>query len=101
MVRWFVNSKYFGVTYLRIFNSSFLLQKIYSTHNNKPWITTGIKTSCQHNRELYLISRDNNNPKLKAHYKSYFLILSKVIKAAKQFYYNNRVSKSNNKMKTT
>jgi hypothetical protein len=34
-------------TYLRIFNSSFPLHKIYSTLNNKPWITTGIKTSCQ------------------------------------------------------
>ena len=33
--------------YLRIFNSSFPLQKIYSTQNNKPWITIGIKTSCQ------------------------------------------------------
>ena len=52
-------------TYLRIFNSSFLLQKIYSTHNNKPWITTWIKTSCQHKREIYLISRDSNNSKLK------------------------------------
>ena len=27
-------------TYLRIFDSSFPLQKIYSTRNNKPWITT-------------------------------------------------------------
>jgi len=92
MVRWFVSSKYFAVTYLRISNPSFLLQKIYSTHDNKPWITTGIKTSCQHKRELYLISRDSYNPKFKAHYKSHFLILSKVI---------SKISKSNNKMKTT
>jgi hypothetical protein len=70
-------------------------------HNNKPWITTGIKTSCQHKRELYLISRDSNNPKLKAHYRSYCLILSKITKAAKQLYYNNKISKSNNKIKTT
>jgi len=35
------------------------------------------------------------------HYKSYCLILSKVIKAAKQLYYNNKVSKTNNKIKTT
>jgi len=60
------------------------LQKIYSTHNNKLWITTGIKTSCQHKRELHLISRDSNNSKLKMHYKSYCLILSKVIKAGKK-----------------
>ena len=88
-------------TYLWIFNSSFPLQKIYSTHNNKPWVTTGIKTSCQHKRELYFISTDSNNYKLKAHYTSYCLILSKVIKAAKQLYYNNKISKSNNKTKTT
>jgi len=75
----------------------------YSTYNrhNKPWITTGIKTSCQHKRELYLINRDSNNSKLKAHYKSYFLILSKVINAAKHLYYNNKISKPNNKIKTT
>ena len=33
----------FLTTYLRIFNSSFPLQKMYGTHNNKPWFTTGIK----------------------------------------------------------
>jgi hypothetical protein len=48
-----------------------------------------------------LISRDSNNSKLKAHYKSYCLILSKVIEAAKQLYYNNKISESNNKVKTT
>jgi hypothetical protein len=53
--------------YLGILNSSFALQKIYSIQNNKPWITTGIKTSCQHESELYLIRRDSNNSKLKAH----------------------------------
>jgi len=54
-------------TYLRIFNSSFLLQKICRTDINKPWITTGIKTSCQQKTELYMISRDSNNSKLQAH----------------------------------
>ena len=34
-------------------------------------------------------------------YKSYCLILSKVITDAKQFYYNHKISKSNNKIKTT
>jgi len=48
-----------------------------------------------------LISRDSDNSKLKAHYKSYCLILLKVIKAAKQLYYNNKISKCNNKIKTT
>jgi hypothetical protein len=88
-------------TYLKIFNPSFPLQKIHNMHNNKPWITTGIITSCQHKSECYLISSDSKNPKLKVHYKSYSLILSWVIKAAKQLYYNNKISKSNNKIKTT
>jgi len=48
-----------------------------------------------------LISRDSNNSKLKVQYKSYCLILSKVIKAAKQLYYNNKISMSNNKINTT
>ena len=98
-----VNTVYnnFLNTHLRIFNSSFPSQKMYSTRNNKPWITTGIKTSYQHKRELYLISRNSNNSKLKAHYKSYCLVLSKVIKAAKQLYYNNKISMSNNKVNTT
>jgi len=33
----------FLTTYLRIFKFSFPLQKMYSTHNNKCWFTTGIK----------------------------------------------------------
>jgi len=47
------------------------------------------------------ISRDSNNCKLKVHYKSYCLILSKVIKAAKQLYYNSKISMFNNKINTT
>ena len=35
------------------------------------------------------------------YYKSYSLILSKVIEAAKQLYYNNKISKSSNKIKIT
>jgi hypothetical protein len=52
-------------------------------------------------KENYSISSDSNISKLKAHYKSYCLIFSKVIKAAKQLYYNNKICKSNNKIKTT
>jgi hypothetical protein len=39
-------------------------------------MTTGIKTSCKHKRELYLISRDSHDPKLKCHYKPYCKVLS-------------------------
>jgi hypothetical protein len=60
-----------------------------------------MKASCQHRRELYVISRNCNNSKLKAHYKSYCLILPTVFKPTKQFYYKNKISKSNNKIKIT
>ena len=40
-----------------------------------------------------------NNPLHKNHYKSYCHILSKLIMAAKQLYYNNCVNKSLNKSK--
>ena len=88
-----------GAVYVSNVHQLLLLK--YSTHNNKSWITTGIETSCKHKKELYLINGDSNNSKLKAHYKSYCIILSKVIKAAKQLYYNNKISKSNSKIKTT
>jgi hypothetical protein len=52
-------------TYLRIFYSSFPLRKVQSKSSNKEWITTGIMTSYLHKRELYLISRNSNNSKLK------------------------------------
>jgi hypothetical protein len=89
----------FPNTYLSIFNSSFPLHKIYSTHNNKPWILRGIKTSCQLERELNLHSRESNNSKLKVSYKYYCSIFFRAIKVAKQLYYNNKSSKSNNKLK--
>jgi len=38
-------------TYLRIFYHSFPLKKAYHKRFNKPWMTTGIKTSSQHKRD--------------------------------------------------
>jgi hypothetical protein len=69
--------------------------------NKSTWITIGIKTSCKNKRQLYLASRDSNDPRLKSHYKMYCKILSKVIKEAKQNNYNSQILKSNNKIKTT
>jgi hypothetical protein len=88
-------------TYLRIFYSSFPLMKIKSNSNTINWITLGIKTSCKRKRELFLLLRNNNNPALKKYYKTYCRILAKVIKEAKRLSYNNRILKSDNKVKTT
>jgi len=88
--------------YLRIFYSSFPLQKVTNCNNNdNNWITLGIKTSRRHKRDLYLISRNSNDEKLKRHYQAYCKILLKVIKEAKKLYYDTKIKKSNNKCRAT
>jgi hypothetical protein len=87
-------------TYLRIFYHSFLLKKTHHNHNHKAWITTGIKISSQHKRDLYLICGSTKDPKLKSYYKTYCRILSEVIKMAKILHYNKLIINSNNKLKT-
>jgi hypothetical protein len=61
---------------------------------------TGIKISSQHKRELYLLCRGTNDPKLKRYYKTYCRILSEVIKTAKKLHYNKLIINPNNKVKT-
>ena len=87
-------------TYLRIFYHSFPFKKLYHTHADKTWITTAIKISSQHKRELYLLCRDTKNPNLRNYYKNYCRILTEVIKTAKNLYYNKLIINSNNKAKT-
>jgi hypothetical protein len=88
--------------YLRIFYTSFPLHKtIQRSNKNKSWITTGIKISCNHKKDLYLLSRDSNDINLKEYCKQYCKILSSVIKEAKRLEYNNKIINSSNKMKTT
>jgi ornithine cyclodeaminase/alanine dehydrogenase-like protein (mu-crystallin family) len=50
--------------------------------------------------ELYLISRNSKNPKLKQYYKSYCKILSKVIKEEKILQYKKQILSSDNKSTT-
>ena len=69
--------------------------------NPKPWLTTWIKTSCNNKRKLYLLNRESNDPNLKMYYKNYCKILSTVITSAKKVYYNNKLTNSTNKPKTT
>jgi len=87
--------------YLRIFQSCFIKKRKNSNTVFKPWITKGIKTSCNRKRYLYLKARDSNELECKLYYKHYCKILSKVIKEAKKLYYKDIITKSKNKMKTT
>ena len=64
-------------------------------------MTTGIKTSCIHKRDLYLNCRNSNDTKLKQNYKPYYKISSEVIKVARKLHYDETILNSNTKMKTT
>ena len=88
-------------TYLRIFYSSFPLKKVRYKTYNKAWLTPGIKISCANKRKLFLEQRHRNDPQMTTYYKKYCRILTKVIKLAKQRYYNSILTRSNNKTKTT
>ena len=91
-------------SFLRIFNSSFpAIQRvgIKSKVASITWITKGIKISCKHTRELYLLTKKNEDISIKSHYKRYYKILCKVIIVAKRKACNNYINKSQNKMKTT
>jgi hypothetical protein len=87
--------------YLRIFHSCFIKKHKNFNTISKPWITKGIKPSCNRKRELYLKARDNNEMEHKLYYKHYCKILSKDIKEVKKLYYKEVITKSKNKMKTT
>jgi len=58
-------------TNLKIFYSSFPIKKIHYTSHTKAWLTQGIKISCINKRNVFLISRNNNDHEIKNHYKEY------------------------------
>jgi hypothetical protein len=87
--------------YLRIFYSSFPIKKVYFKSENKAWLTPGLKISCANKRRHFLAQRSSNDPILINYYKRYCKILSRVIKSAKQRYYNSILTRSKNKARTT
>jgi hypothetical protein len=72
-------------TYLRIFHSCFINKHKNFNTISKPWITKGIKTSCNQKRVLYLKARDSNVMEHKLYYKHYSKVLSEVIKEGKNY----------------
>jgi hypothetical protein len=60
----------------------------------------GILTSSKQKRELFTACRNNNNPELLKHYKSYCKIPSAFIKEAKKLNYADKIKKASNKNKT-
>jgi hypothetical protein len=88
-------------TYLQIFNSCFPKTKAYERNPTNQWITKGIIKSCKRKKDLYLLTRFNNDDNLRNYYIRYSKTLSKVIKAAKKLYYNKKITQADNKIKAT
>ena len=86
--------------YLRVLYeySSFPLKKLITKTNGNVWVTMGIRTSCKHKREIYVLCKNSNDPLLKNYYKLYCKILSNVIREAKKHYYSKQIENSINKM---
>jgi len=59
----------------------------------------GMRNSCKHKRDLYLLCNNINNALLKNHYKLYSKIMSNVIREAKRRHNNIQIENSKNKMK--
>jgi hypothetical protein len=86
-------------TYLRIFNTCFPTIITHASQKLKPWLTTGIRTSCENKRKLY--ESDRNNRDLNEYYKKYCKILSAVIIAAKKKHFDRVILESTNRSRTT
>jgi hypothetical protein len=84
-------------SFLRIFYSSFPLKELTINSNSNTWITPGIKISCRHKRDLYLLYRTSNDEALKNHCRLSCKILKDVIREAKRQHHNRQVSNSCNK----
>jgi hypothetical protein len=87
--------------YLRLFYCCFPLKKKPNLRTSKPWITSGIKTSCARKSELFRTYRCTNDSGFKVYYKTYCKILAATIVAAKKRYYDEQIFKSQNKAKAT
>jgi len=74
------------------FNASFPQKIIQLKQDNKNWLTTGIKTSCNNKRKLYLLCRESNDPNLRKHYTGYCKLLTKAITLAQKLYYSTKLT---------
>jgi len=91
----------FSSTYLQIVYSCFPKLTVNVTTSIKQWITKGIINSCKQKKNLYLLTRNNNDMQLKEYYIRYSKILSKEIKTVKMLHYNNQIIHSHNIIKAT
>jgi hypothetical protein len=59
------------------------------------------KVSCKRKKELFVLCKIINKDNLKQYYKKHCRILTKTIRSAKKLHYNNIISRSKNRIKST
>jgi len=84
-----------------IFESCLRMQYVTNKVSNNHQITAGIKVSCKCKKYLYITSKTTNCSKIKVYYIQYCRFLRKVIRKAKEMCYNELLSSSTNKSKTS
>lgn len=90
--------KSFQSKVIDIFNKSFPLRNI-KTKNKKLWITKGIKISGKNLKSLHTIRKFTSNHIFIGYFNRYRTIYRRVIKKAKELYYENRINRSENESK--
>lgn len=70
------------------------------TKFKKPYLTVGIRISCQNKRYLKLLTSQTNNSIIQTHYKNYTKTLKKTVKISKKQQNIRKFQNSNNKTKT-
>jgi hypothetical protein len=87
--------------FLLTYESFFTKHNSTNNYKDNGWLTTGIRISCRRKESLFILYRTNSNYLFKSYYKTYSMILRRVIREAKRKYYNQLISIANNKTKTT
>jgi hypothetical protein len=76
------------------------MQNVINKTKNNQLITAGIKVSCKCKRSLYILRKTTNSPIIRAFGIKYAAMLQKVIRKAKNLYYDELIKTSGNKNKT-
>lgn len=90
-------SEFYNV-YLYYFNDCFPLRYYYFNKDRKSWVTQDIKQSSKNLKDLHLLRR--GNPELNLLYKIEYDKHKQLIKNSKKFFYQNKISNSDNTSKT-
>ena len=89
--------------FIKIYDQAFPLQKIKIKGKSlvSPWITKGIRKSSRKKQRLYEKFLKHKTTKTLETYKNYKNLFEKIKKSSKKHYYQNKLEKCKNNLKTT